>query len=925
LFNITACTNRNKTPSELFLGKVPCMAPVKVPGCLGYVMVPKEKRHHKFQACSVPGVLLGYEPHSKGYMMLVKQARGYKVVISRDVVFDEETKGYPVLQDARYSAGQAPLWIADGDFSFPQPNILPLPVQTHFPIPPPPPAFPPPPPALLPVQTHSSVPPPPLQLPIPILTSDITCTQGSGGVETGSTVPCSVGLGGTGPSGIAGHHRESLPEERDDHQTLLPGLSEAVGHTSNHQTLLPGLSEAVGHTSNHQTLLPCLSEAVGLTSDHQTLLPGPGEEGREIRNQAQEQIPIRNQIQEQVPTRNQIQEQVPIRNQIQEQVPIRNQAQEQIPIRNQIQEQVPIRNPAQEQIPTRDQVQEHVSIRNTCSQEDRLWNRHLRHIAGNASTLMQQMCTSPRLRKLPDRLTYLTTQLLPIPEEGNAGLHVPYTESDNPSVKDALSGPNKDLWWDAIYDEYLSLLSKGTWEETVAPPRANILPCKWVLTVKRDALGGVEKYKARLVVCGNMQREGIDYEEVFAPTSRYSTLRVFLAVVADQDMEMEQLDVKTAFLNGDLEEEVYMRHPKLFESQIPGVVCRLQRALYGLKQAPRQWRKVMERVLVVEMGFKESPGDPGLFFRFTPKGLQLLLTWVDDFLMAALTLQEIAAIKQALMRHFECRELGEPKSFLSMQIIRDRSARTIKINQPKLVEEVLAVVNMSAARKVTSPLDPGVKLLDTGRDLDTSKHPYETVLGKLLYLSICTRPDIVYAVNQLARYSAKPTLEHWQSLIHVCRYIFHSRNLGITYGRKKGLRVYTDSDFANCPISSKSTSGFVATLAGGAIAWSSKRQSITAQSSTEAEFIATNHAVMETDHLRKVLWSCGLQVTPINMMCDNSGAIAQAKGVNTTDKRMKHVAIRYNQNVADCMTKPVRPAVLKMATEGMGMSEEPTV
>ena len=226
--------------------------------------------------------------------------------------------------------------------------------------------------------------------------------------------------------------------------------------------------------------------------------------------------------------------------------------------------------------------------------------------------------------------------------------------------------------------------------------------------------------------------------------------------------------------------------------------------------------------------------------------------------------------------------------------------------------------------------DPGDQLQDTAHEQDPCDQLQDTAQEQ--------DPG-----DQLTRFSKKPTLEHWQSLMHVCRYIFHTRELGITFGKDTGLKLYTDSDFANCPISSKSTSGFVATLAGGAVAWSSRRQSITAQSSTEAEYIAANHAVMESDHLRKVLWSCGLQVTPVNILCDNNGAIAQAKGINTTDKRMKHVAIRYNlvrdkinrgdltisyipgtSNVADCMTKAVKPSILKMATQGMGMLHEDT-
>jgi hypothetical protein len=207
-------------------------------------------------------------------------------------------------------------------------------------------------------------------------------------------------------------------------------------------------------------------------------------------------------------------------------------------------------------------------------------------------------------------------------------------EGDEPTLQAALDSSNKDLWWDAIHSEYNSLLANGTWEEVpVTEQGTNLLPCKWVLKVKRDAMGNVERFKARLVVCGNFQRPGVDYEEVFAPTSRYSTVRTFLAVVAEADLEMCQLDVETAFLNGEIKEEVYMKPPKLFDN-VPGVAYRMVKSLYGLRQAPRAWRIKLEEALT-ELGFHECAGDPGLFSKDTPMGRQFILTFVDDLLMAA--------------------------------------------------------------------------------------------------------------------------------------------------------------------------------------------------------------------------------------------------------------------------------------------------
>jgi len=294
-------------------------------------------------------------------------------------------------------------------------------------------------------------------------------------------------------------------------------------------------------------------------------------------------------------------------------------------------------------------------------------------------------------------------------------------------------------------------------------------------------------------------------------------------------------------------------------------------------------------------------------------------------------------MKSQLQNAFTCRDLGEPKSFLSMQITRDRKNKKITIVQPKMVTEVLTVANMKAAKKVSVPMDPSVKYIQAGTALPPG-NDYATILGKLIFLSVCTRPDISYAVNVLARFMQNPTDLHWKGLMQVCRYLFHTMDLGIVYGREAGLHMYTDAAYANCPATFKSTSGCVTILAGGAIDWFSKRQSITAQSSTEAEYIAASHAVRTADYMRKVVWSFNVQVAPWKIWCDNSGAIAQSKSINTTDKKMKHVAIKYHlvrdrvsrgeaefkfipgkQNVADCLTKATALPEHRMGLEGMGL------
>jgi Reverse transcriptase (RNA-dependent DNA polymerase)/GAG-pre-integrase domain len=806
LLNMSACAGRDQTPAELFFGEKPCLAPLRIPGCLAYVWVPKQKRTHKFAACSVPGVLLGYEPNTKAYRVLVKGPCGYKVSVSREVVFDEHVRGYPVLQDTRYSHESAPTWIKGDEFSFPSlgndcqvdsqsreggvrtdlpdvqvqlpPSISEVQVPTmqsmDQPLPPPPPI----------PEVH--LPPPPL---IPGLPDDGTCDD----------VQC------TDPPDV------SVPDLQDTGDHSAQDAEDAV-------QVDPDAELPDGHTPTAET-----------------------------------------------------------------------------------------RQPAD-------------------------WTRQLRQLATDPESLFDSIVNTKRSRKPPDRLTFIAG----VDDEGQVQL----PEGDSPTVSAALAGPNKEMWWDAIFKEYESLIARGTWAEEIAPAGANILPCHWLLKVKRDAMNNVERFKARLVVGGNHQREGVDFDKVFAPTSRYSTLRVFLAVVAKEDLEMHGLDVETAFLNGDLEEQVYMWPPKFFKAAAAGKVYRLQKSLYGLKQAPRAWRLKLEEALR-NMGYTESPGDPGLFYREMNGKRQYILTFVDDCLMAAGTLQEIQAMKKEIMAVFTCRDLGEPTSFLSMHICRDREKRTISISQPKLVADALQAARMTAARKVTTPLDPGTRFTKDGQPLDNTKHPYAVVLGKLLYISICTRPDMAYSVNVLARFLQCPTMSHWNGLMHVCRYLFHTQTWGIVYGTGSGVVSYTDSAYANCPLTAKSSSGYVTLFAGGAVDWLSKRQSITAQSSCESEYIAASHAARSVDYLKKVVWSFGLQVTPWTILCDNNGAIHQAQGINTTDKQMKHVAVKYHlvrdkvdrgevvfryvpgaDNVADIFTKAPQPADHLKAAKGLGLQPD---
>jgi hypothetical protein len=511
--------------------------------------------------------------------------------------------------------------------------------------------------------------------------------------------------------------------------------------------------------------------------------------------------------------------------------------------------------------------------------------------------------------------------------------------SEPATVQEALRSEHAGQWRAAMDDEIASLHSNHTWTLESLPPGLKPLPVKWVFTLKRDGNGDVERFKARLVAKGFKQREGIDYEEVFAPVSRYSTLRALLATCAAQDLELHQLDIKTAFLNGELEELVYTEQPLGYEEGDGTKFCRLNRALYGLRQAPRAWHLKLKGELE-RMGFTAANADPGLFTFKSGNEQASVLIYVDDILIASKELETVQRIKQDLLTTFNGRDMGPANLFLGMTIWRDRGANTIKLSQSLMISDIINKFGMSDAKPRSLPLSPATHLsADAGESLDTTEHGYSNLVGSLLYLSICTRPDIAQAVGALARYMARPTSEHWLAAKGVVRYLAGTADYGITFkGTDTTMLGYTDADYAGDLDTRRSTTGYVFIMTGGAIAWQSKLQSTVAVSTTEAEYMAAAAAVKEALWLRKLLEDLQLSPGPMIIKADNQSAIKVLKNP-IMSARSKHIDVIYNfarervargeikfeyipttMMLADMLTKPVPKVKLEFCSEGMGIA-----
>ena len=258
-------------------------------------------------------------------------------------------------------------------------------------------------------------------------------------------------------------------------------------------------------------------------------------------------------------------------------------------------------------------------------------------------------------------------------------------------------------WESAMKDEMDSLMSNQTWELAELPPGKKALHNKWVYRIKEEHNGN-KHYKARLVVKGFQQKEGVDYNEIFSPVVKLTTIRLVLKIVAAENLHLEQLDVKTAFLHGDLEEEVYMRQPEGFiKEDRKNLVCRLKKSLYGLKQAPRQWYKKFDSFMSSH-GFTRCQADHCCYFKKFDNNFIILLLYVDDMLVAGSDMQEIVNLKQKLSKQFEMKDLGAAKQILGMRIKRDTNSRTLLLSQDKYINKVLSRFNMQNAKVVSTPL-----------------------------------------------------------------------------------------------------------------------------------------------------------------------------------------------------------------------------
>lgn len=444
--------------------------------------------------------------------------------------------------------------------------------------------------------------------------------------------------------------------------------------------------------------------------------------------------------------------------------------------------------------------------------------------------------------------------------------------------------------------ELKALEANRTWIIVDKPPDVVPIGCKWVYKVKRKADGTLERYKARLVAKGYTQTEGVDYFDTFSPVAKMTTVRLLLALAAIKGWHIHQMDVNNAFLHGELQEEVYMAIPPGFSGFSSHKVCRLLKSLYGLKQASRKWYERLSTLLLT-MGFQQAHADHSLFTHITSTTYTALLIYVDDIVLVSDSTHEISKIKEALDNTFGIKDLGLLKFFLGLEVA--HSSKGISLCQRQYCLNLLLDSGCLGSKPTSTPMEPGSHLHQDDGPLFHDVECYWRLVGRLLYLTT-TRPDISFAVQQLFQFLSKPTTCHFKAAQRVLQYLKGSPGHGLFFSSTSSLSLqgYSDSDWAGCPDSRRSISGYCFFLGDSLISWQSKKQTTVARSSSEAEYRALASATCELQWLQFLLDDLRLTCTKQSVLyCDNKSALHIASNP-VFHERTKHLEI-------DCQYLPV--------------------
>lgn len=561
----------------------------------------------------------------------------------------------------------------------------------------------------------------------------------------------------------------------------------------------------------------------------------------------------------------------------------------------------------------------------------------------------QNMLGPPTHLDLTDEARYNLRPRKPIDYNRMVGrslrTQVSALEDEFSGYTEAMKRNDWPLWKLAIEDEIRSLVENKTWVATNLPNGRRPLQTKWVFKIKRDAEGNIERHKARLVVKGFQQREGIDYTDIFSPVVSKPAIRMFLTIAASEDMDIQQMDIKTAFLNAELDEEIYMSVPEGI-AESPGKVYRLRKSLYGLKQAPREWNRALTSFLSDDLDCKSISVDETVLVCKKQSATCYLCIYVDDILLASKDRQLLDELMKKISDKFKIGYCGEISNFCGMLVQRDRNKRILHLSEPMKIENLLETYNMKDARDKSTPLQVQLESICDSCDVEVVTE-YQRLVGQLLYLSTTVRPDLGHAAAVLSRFMSKPGREHWNAAKNVLRYLKGTKYYGIELGDRRNddslsmsLEGYCDSDYGTDCETRKSRTGYLFLLNGSLIDWRSQLQPTVATSTAEAEYMSLAECV------KKALWYrtfvsefLDSEAQTVTVYCDNQPCLQMTKDLNSV-ARTKHIDIRHHfvreramrgeikyeycstdMMLADYLTKILRPERFKELMKKLGVKD----
>ncbi|RVW91509.1 Retrovirus-related Pol polyprotein from transposon TNT 1-94 [Vitis vinifera] len=444
-------------------------------------------------------------------------------------------------------------------------------------------------------------------------------------------------------------------------------------------------------------------------------------------------------------------------------------------------------------------------------------------------------------------------------------------EEDPKTYKEAMASRDVAFWKEAINDEMDSIMSNQTWELVDLPPGSKPIGCKWVFRRKYHTDGMIQTFKARLVAKGFKQREGIDYFDTYAPVARTTSIRILFALASIHNLFVHQMDVKTAFLNGNLNEEVYMEQPEGFvllgnENK----VCKLVKSLYGLKQAPKQWHKKFDHVILSD-GFRHNNVDKCLYSKTCDDYMVIVCLYVDDMLILSDDMRGIIETKRFLSSTFKMKDLGEVDTILGIKV--KRNSGGYALNQTRYIEKVVSKFSHLKIKYANTPFDSSIKLeKNDGRSV--AQLEYASAIGSLMYAAQCTRADISFAVSKLSRFTSNPSVEHWKAIGRVLGYLKNTKELSLQYSKFPAIiEGYSDASWISSVGDNLSTTEFIALAATG----------------KEAEWLR--------DLMMDIPFTAN-NVSTVSIHCDSQATLARAYS-EVYNGKSRHISIRHEVKLKD--------------------------